>query len=119
MADQDTATPSPNARFAQMFPSLTAAEIERVRRFGAQRTFRDREFLVETGKVGPGLIVVLSGHVAISQRDGLGHVNPIIDHGAGQFVGEVGQLSGAASLVDARAEGAVEALIVAPDGYAR
>jgi len=30
------------------------------------------------------MFVVLSGHVAINLRDGLGHVTPVIDQGAGQ-----------------------------------
>src|SRR6185295_19443354 len=66
-----------------------------------------------------GMFVILSGHVAITQRDGLGHVTPIVDHGRGQFLAEVGQLSGRASLVDGKAEGEVEALLIPPDGLRR
>ena len=61
------------------------------------------------------MIVILSGHVAITQRDGLGHVSPVVDLGPGQFVGEVGQLSGRASLVDADADEDVEAIVIQPD----
>jgi thioredoxin reductase (NADPH) len=113
-----TASPAPtaalNARFEQMFPTLAGAEIARMGRFGERRLFGHRERIVETGKTSPGMIIVLSGHVAITQRDGLGHVSPVIDHGPGQFLGEVGQLSGRASLVDAHAEGEVEAIVIAP-----
>ncbi|MEP9386523.1 FAD-dependent oxidoreductase [Mesorhizobium sp. KR9-304] len=103
------------SRFDQMFPVLSAAELKRVSAFGAPRSFSAGERLLETGRQAPGMVVILSGHVAISQRDGLGHVSPVVDLGPGQFVGEVGQLSGRASLVDADAEEDVEAIILQPD----
>ena len=99
----------------QTFPALTPAEIERIRHFGDIRTYADGELLFETGKPGPGMFVVLKGHVAITQRDGLGHVTPVIDQGPGQFVAELSQLSGRPALVDGRAEGDVETLLLPPD----
>ena len=86
-----------------------------MRRFGELRSYRDGEALFETGKLGPGMFVVLSGHVAITQRDGLGHVTPIIDQGPGQFLAEIGQLSGRVALVDGHAEGDVETLLIPPE----
>jgi thioredoxin reductase (NADPH) len=102
-------------RHEQTFPALTDSEIERMRRFGELRTYRHGEALFETGKVGPGMFVVLSGTVSITQRDGLGHVTPVIDQGPGQFVAEIGQLSGRLALVDGHAEGDVETLLIPPD----
>ena len=102
-------------RHAQMFPDLTPAEIARMRRFGDIRTYKNGEPLFEAGKRGPGMFVVLSGHVAITQRDGLGHVTPVIDQGPGQFLAEVGQLSGRPALVDGHAEGDVETLLIPPE----
>jgi thioredoxin reductase (NADPH) len=61
------------------------------------------------------MFVLLSGHVAITQRDGLGHVTPVIERGPGQFLAEIGQLSGRAALVDAVAEGDVETLLIPPE----
>jgi thioredoxin reductase (NADPH) len=116
-----TAGPATGATFTafprheQTFPTLTPHEIERMRRFGELRTYKDGEALFETGKVGPGMFVVLSGHVAITQRDGLGHVTPIIDQGPGQFLAEIGQLSSRVALVDGHAEGDVETLLIPPD----
>src|SRR6266702_2897717 len=95
-------------RLEQTFPELTAPEIARMRRFGELRHYKDGETLFETGKPGPGMFVILSGHVAITQRDGLGHVTPVIDQGPGQFLAEIGQLSGRIALVDGHAEGDVE-----------
>jgi thioredoxin reductase (NADPH) len=102
-------------RYDQTFPELTAQEIDRMRRFGEIRTYKDGERLFETGKPGPGMFVLLAGHVAITQRDGFGHVTPVIDQGPGQFLAEVGQLSGRVALVDGTAEGDVETLLIPPD----
>src|ERR1700726_2564059 len=102
-------------RQEQTFPALTPQEIARMRRFGDIRTYHDGERLFETGKPGPGMFVLLSGHVAITQRDGLGHVTPVIDQGPGQFLAEIGQLSGRVALVDGHAEGEVETLLIPPD----
>jgi thioredoxin reductase (NADPH) len=103
------------ARFEQTFPALTAQEIERMRRFGEPRSYRDGEMLFETGKPGLGMFVVLSGQVSITQRDGLGHVSPVSERGPGQFLAEISQLSGRVALVDGVAEGDVETLLLPPD----
>src|SRR6201991_1854792 len=102
-------------RHEQTFPDLTAPEIARMRRFGEARSFKHGEKLFETGKPAPGMFVILSGHVTVTQRDGLGHVAPVIDHGPGQFMAELGQLSGRIALVDATAEGSVETLLIPPE----
>src|SRR6202048_4005670 len=102
-------------RLEQTFPTLTPQEIARMRRFGELRHYKDGERLFETGKPGPGMFVILSGHVAITQRDGFGRVTPIIDQGPGQFLAEIGQLSGRIALVDAHAEGDVETLLIPPE----
>ena len=102
-------------RREQTFPELTGDEIARMRRFGEIRTYKHGERLFEAGKRGPGMFVVLAGHVALTQRDGLGHVTPIIDQGPGQFLAEVGQLSGRPALVDGHADGDVETLLIPPD----
>jgi thioredoxin reductase (NADPH) len=102
-------------RHEQTFPQLTAPEIARMRRFGEIVRFKDGEMLFETGRPGPGMFVLLSGHVSITQRDGLGHVTPVIDQVPGQFLAEIGQLSGRASLVDGHAEGDVETLLIPPE----
>src|SRR5713226_10591594 len=102
-------------RHEQTFPTLTPQEIARMRRFGEIRTYKHGDTLFKTGKPGPGMFVILSGHVAITQRDGFGHVTPVIDQGPGQFLAEIGQLSGRVALVDGHAEGDVETLLIPPD----
>ncbi len=102
-------------RLEQTFPALAPQEIARMRGFGELRNYKDGERLFETGKPGPGMFVILSGHIAISQRDGLGHVTPVIEQGPGQFLAEIGQLSGRPALVDGHAEGEVETLLIPPE----
>jgi thioredoxin reductase (NADPH) len=50
--------------------------------------------------------------VAVSQRDGLGQVTPVIEQGPRQFLGELASLSGRPALVDGHAEGDVELLAI-------
>src|SRR5271169_275659 len=114
-ADQTAPAASAFPRYEQTFPTLTPEEIARMRRFGGARNYKHGEALFETGKVGPGMFVILSGHVEISKRDGLGHVTPIVAQGPGQFLAELGQLSGRVALVDGHAKGDVEALLIPPE----
>ncbi len=115
-ADLSATVSAMHPRHDQTFPALTHAEIDRLRRFGMLRNFQDGQCLFQTGTPGRGMYIVLSGHVVITQRDGLGHVTPVVEQGPGQFLAEVGQLSGRASLVDGHAEGGVETLLIPPEG---
>src|SRR5215470_4638083 len=101
-----------DTRHEQIFPTLSKAEIDRLRRFGEVRRFAAGEMLVRMGEPSSGMCVLLQGSVAVTWHDGLGHVVPILDEGPGQFLAEVGQLSGRPAMVDARAKCDVEALIV-------
>jgi thioredoxin reductase (NADPH) len=102
------------SRRDQMFPVLSAQDIARIGRFGSVRRYTRGERLVAAGEPGPGMFLILKGAVAISQRDGVGQVTPLVRHGPGEFLGEVGQLSGRNSLVDGYAEEDVEALLLPP-----
>ncbi len=98
-----------------MFPVLESADIERVRRFGKVRFYRAGEALVQVGNVGPGLTIILTGRVDITQHDESGHRRHIVTHGPGSFMGELAQLAGRPALVDAHAQDEVEALIIPPE----
>ena len=108
------ARPLIETRYEQMFPTLEPAEVERLRRFGERRAYRAGERLVATGEISPGMFVVLTGEVAITQHNALGHDEAIVTHGPGSFIGELTQLSGRPSLVDANAMKPVEALVIPP-----
>ena len=86
--------PAQGSRHEETFPTLTAREMERLRRYGTPHKYADGEKLFETGKAVPGAFLVLSGVVAVSERDGLGHATPIVEEGVGQFLGEVGAAFG-------------------------
>ena len=108
--------PAQFPRHQETFPALTKQEMDRLRRYGSIRKYSDGEKLFEAGKVSPGMFVVLKGQVALTQRDGLGHLTPIAEQGEGQFLADVGQLSTRAALVDGAAEGDVETLLIPTDG---
>ena len=105
-----------NARREQMYFPLAPEEIERLRRFGEVRRFAPGDYLVHAGETGLGMTVILEGRVNVTRRDGLGHDEPVVSYRPGHFIAEVGQLSGRAAFVDARALGEVEALVIPPTG---
>jgi thioredoxin reductase (NADPH) len=102
-------------RRQQMFPVLEPPEIERLRRFGSVHSYAEGEPLAKAGEAGHGLTIILAGAVEISQHDKGGRRVPIVTHGPGAFMGELAQLSGRPSLVDAYARAPVEALAIPPD----
>ena len=104
-----------DTRSPQMFPTLEPAEVERMRRFGTLCSYADGETVVRVGDTGRGLTVILSGQVTVTGRGDRGEPQPIVTHGSGSFMGELAQLSGRPSLVDACAVGGVEALILPPE----
>jgi CRP-like cAMP-binding protein len=104
-----------DTRRHQMFPVLEPAEAERVRRFGKVRSYGVGAALAKVGEVGLGLTIILAGKVNITQHDQSGRRTPIVSYGVGAFMGELAQLAGRPTLVDAHAQEPVEALIIPPD----
>src|ERR1700726_3557990 len=60
------------------------------------------------------MAVLIKGSVRVTRRDPLGHRAPIVEQGPGEFVAEVGQLSGQPAFVDVHAIDTVEALLIPP-----
>jgi thioredoxin reductase (NADPH) len=104
-----------DSRREQMFPKLTPHEIDRLRRFGEVRHYAAGEALFATGDVAPGMYVLINGSVRVTRRDPLGHSAPIVEQLPGEFVAEVGQLSGQPAFVDVHAIDNVEALLIPPE----
>ncbi|MET0587195.1 MAG: FAD-dependent oxidoreductase [Novosphingobium sp.] len=104
-----------DTRSAQMFPTLATAEIERLRRFGELRSYPKGAELAKTGQVGDGLLVFLSGEAEVTQDNSEHPRIHIVTHHAGSFQGELAQLSGRPSLVNAHALTDVEVLVIPPD----
>ena len=110
-----TETPRPRAqRHDQMFPILNESEIARVARFGERRRYAAGVALFRTGDVGIGLLVLVSGRVAIARHDATGRAVPVADHEPGSIIGETAGLSGKPALVDGVAVEDCEAIVLAP-----
>jgi thioredoxin reductase (NADPH) len=101
------------ARRDQMFPVLAPPEIDRLMRFGERNSYAAGERILATGEIAPGAFLILAGQVEVSQR-GIRHSGLIVTYGPGSFMGELAQLSGRPSLVDAVAKEPVAALLVPP-----
>jgi thioredoxin reductase (NADPH) len=101
-----------DTRREQMFAKLEPREIDRLRRFGEVRRYAAGEALFVTGETASGMFVLIKGSVRVTRRDPLGHSAPIVEQGPGEFVAEVGQLSGQPAFVDVHAIDDVEALVI-------
>ncbi|WP_442583900.1 FAD-dependent oxidoreductase [Mesorhizobium sp. ASY16-5R] len=98
-----------------MFPVLEPRDVERLKRFGKSVSYPASARIVKTGSLAPGFVVLLSGKVEVSQETALDQREVIVTYQAGQFSGELAQLSNRPSLVDSVAVEDVEALIIAPE----
>jgi thioredoxin reductase (NADPH) len=85
-----------------MFPRLTGAQLERLRPLGRPRCFAAAEMIYERGSAKRAFYVLLEGRVEIASLSRVGEER-ITVHGAGEFLGEVDMMSGAHSLVQAKA----------------
>ncbi|HEX4177200.1 MAG TPA: cyclic nucleotide-binding domain-containing protein, partial [Rhizomicrobium sp.] len=98
----------------QMFPQLDERDVAHLRRFGEICHFPDGTFIMKAGEVAAGLAFILKGSIDVRQGGAVSRGEPIVQHGPGQFLGELAQLSGRPALVDAIAKGDVEAIVLAP-----
>ena len=107
-----------HARHDQMFPVLEPRDLERLKRFGRSVTYPAGTPIARTGSLSPGIVVVLSGKMDVSQMTALGHRQVIVSYEAGQFAGELAQLSDRPSLVDMDVIEETDALILSPNACA-
>jgi len=99
-------------RAAQMFPKLTAAQIERISTIGRRRDVRAGEVLFDVGDQNTAFFVVVSGAIEVVRQIG-DREEPVIDHRPGEFTGEINMLSARRSLVRGRA--AADGAVIAVD----
>ena len=97
----------------QIFPTLTAAEIQRLQRFGSVRSYAAGSPLLKAGSPSPGLQVILSGTASVQPHDEHLSERELVEHRAGSLVGELTTLSGTAALVDVIATSDGNALVIA------
>jgi thioredoxin reductase (NADPH) len=93
----------------QAFPVLTSAQIDRIRPLGRLRNVQQGEILFEPNDTAIRFFVVLSGNMEIVQP-GLNGERAIVNHGPGEFTGEMTMISGQRSLVRGRVTEAGEFL---------
>jgi thioredoxin reductase (NADPH) len=99
----------------QTFPTLTEAQISRIRPIGTLRKVGSAEILFEPDDTAVPFFVLLSGAMEIVQPDFTGE-RAIVTHGPGQFTGEMAMISGGRCLVRGRITEAGEVLEVSPEG---
>ena len=92
--------PSSYAR-EQIFPTLDAAQIERLAAHGTRRSVEAGTILVAQGEQISHFFVVVTGELEIDQIDGT-REEKITVHGPGQFLGDIDMLSGRRSIIQGR-----------------
>jgi thioredoxin reductase (NADPH) len=102
------------SRHGQMFPTFDPAVIDRMRRFGQPISYGRGERIVSAGSLAPGLVLVLSGRISVTNPGPLDNARVIATHLPGQFMGELAQLSDRPSLVNAEAAELVEGVVIPP-----
>jgi thioredoxin reductase (NADPH) len=78
----------------QLFPILSAREIERLRRFGSEHTYGAGTALLSAGAPTPGLQIVLSGTSRVLPHEQNLRDQQIVEHSPGSLVVELSGLSG-------------------------
>lgn len=86
-------TPSALDARTQIFPTLTPAQINRIRPLGHVRHVDRGEVLFDLGQTNIPFFVVLSGSLEVAQPSIEGE-RPITIHNAGSFTGELTMISG-------------------------
>jgi len=99
----------------QIFPTLTPAQIDRVRSVSKVRSVRKGEILFEPGDTDVPFFVLLSGAMEIVQPSLEGE-RPVATHGPGEFTGELTMISGRRCLVRGRVTEPGEFLELGGDG---
>ena len=90
--------PAPGVPEKDIFPTLSAAQIERLAPLGRERAFEVGDILFEAGGTNRPLMVVLEGEIEIlSDRDTL-----VTVHRPGNFSGDVDVIAGHPAVVRAR-----------------
>lgn len=94
-----------STRSHQMFPVLNAAQMEIASRFagGPERKFAPGESVYAIGERNAPSWLVTGGVMDISRRHGLNRETAVTSYGAGQFSGEINQLTGRPAISAGRA----------------
>jgi thioredoxin reductase (NADPH) len=102
----------------RLFPTLTHQQLERVATYGARRTMRPGETLMEAGDQHPSCFVVVRGAVEILRVANDAEILVQVIR-AGQFTGEANLLTGRAAFVRIRASEDGEVVVLDRDQVLR
>jgi len=108
------ALPVVYARADHIFPTLTPAQLARIRPHGRVRLVSNGEILIEAGQTIVPFFVVTAGRIKVVRPEG-GVETPIVVHGPGAFTGEANMISGRRALFRAQAVEDGEVLELARD----
>ena len=94
-----------DGRHDQMFPTLSPVERATALRFasGEPQRFEAGALMFALGARDTPAYLVVSGHVEVVRRDGLGRETAIVRHQPGQITGEMSQLAGRPAIAEGRA----------------
>jgi thioredoxin reductase (NADPH) len=101
-------------RQAQVFPRLSAAQIERLAQHGSKVHVAAGEILAQPGDRNRPMFVVLSGSIEVVQP-GIDGESLVVVHTAGSFTGEMSTLRNVGSVVRLRVREAGEVLSIAEE----
>jgi thioredoxin reductase (NADPH) len=100
------------------FPVLDAGQLDELAEFGSERALAEGEILYDVGASLWDFYVVLDGQVEIIEDDG-GDERVVVSFGSGQFVGELGLLTGQRAFMKARAREQGRVLAISHDAFRR
>jgi thioredoxin reductase (NADPH) len=109
-SDPGSSSPLRDVGHDQIFPTLSPAQIDRIRPFAKPRDLADGEVLWSQGDRNNPLFVVVRGQIEIVS----GKSHHVTTHEPGGFTGDVDLLSGRPVVVSGRARGATQVLELPP-----
>jgi thioredoxin reductase (NADPH) len=103
------------ARDPVVAPRLSDAQLEEMAEFGSERAVAEGDLLFRVGEATFDLFVVLEGEVEVMRSDG----EVVVTFGPGNFIGELGLLTGQVRFLNARVALPGRVLVIAQDEFRR
>lgn len=100
------------------FPRLDEKQLATIEEFAECKTYRNGEYLLRAGDTDFKFHVIKTGRVEIVDRSS-GTVRTVLVHKAGEFTGDLANLAGRASNVDAVALGDVDVYEISKSNFQR
>jgi thioredoxin reductase (NADPH) len=98
-----------------LFPTLARSVLDELMEFGSERPLAASEVLYRAGEARWDFNIVLEGQVEIVREDDSQEV--IVTYGPGQFIGELGLLTGQRTYLTARATAPSRVLVIPQESF--